>query len=374
MATRGLLYSWNLGQSRTETTREEVYDHATAIAISNPTRSAKFFDVADEPAPLWIAEDYGSAHGASGIATVMADCAVAGTVPQFTLYSIPGRDGSGFSSGGSEDSAAYRVFATAVAAALPLNQRSIWVIEPDAIPKMYAMSGGIPGAAATERKADIAFAVAALRARGVNTRIYLNVGNSNFRSAAEIVGIIDECGIANCDGVSLNVAQTQLIDDEYDYFLDLQALEPLVLGCVINTHLCGRGPYVRVDGDRSDAVYINPPIYGSLDGTNERPNRPTNGVAMGPRPTTKMDVTSYPGLHGLLWTKFPGGSDGNNPTIGDIPDKPTENAPDPGDLYPDYLEAAYDAAVGLDFSAWAPVAYGGPCRTILVSSRMRRRG
>ncbi len=363
MPTAGPLYNYSFGQPRTETTTALIYNHAVSISGSNPSRAAKFFDLANEAAPLWVAEDYGSAHGPSGIDTVLDACAILGTIAQFTLYSIVGRDGSSFSSGGSETSAEYRAFVDACAAAIA-GRACIWVIEPDAIPKMYAMSGGTGGAAATLRKADIAYAVAALRAQGSNVKIYLNVGNSNFRSASEIAGLIASCGITNCNGISLNVAQTELIDDEYNYFLDVKTLNSDVDGCVINTGLCGRGPYVKQIGDRFDVVYINPPPYGFLDGTagtgGTKPNRPTMGVSIGPRPTTKMDVTDYPGLHALLWTKFPGGSDGGAPTTivqsatKCIPEYPAATAPDPGDLYPDYLELVYDAANGLDFSQWEP--------------------
>lgn len=379
MPLAGPLYTLVLGQSRVETTAGDIHDHATSISASNPTRATKFFDLASVPAPLWIAEDYGNAHSASGINTVLTACAGNGTTPQFTLYSIPGRDGDSFSAGGSVSSTAYRAYIDAIATAIA-GRTCIWVIEPDAIPKMYAMTGGTGGAAAILRKADIAYAVNKLRLQGAGVKIYLNVGNSNFRSATEIAGLVADCGITQCNGISLNVAQTELLENEYAYFLAVKAINANVTGCVINSGLCGRGPYVKQTGDRFDVVYINPPTYGSLDGTagtgGTKPSRLTAGVSIGPRPTVRMDTASRPGLHAILWTKFPGGSDGGAPQTQAesatkcIPEYPAATAPNAGSIFPDYLERAYDAAVGLDFSSWAPIVIGSACS---ISASRRRR-
>lgn len=329
VTTRGALYDWELGSGTyiTETSAEKCQDYADSIRGSDPTTAAKWDDLGSEPAPLWCAQDYGNAHRASGIDAHLDAAAAAGTVPIFVLYWIMKRNGS--STAGAPSLAAYQAEVDLYAAAV--NGRDcIWIIEPDAISLLYRRTGGVNGAEAEDVKDAIAYAVAALTAAGA--RCYIDSGDNNFRPVSEIAAILASCNIATAAGIALNVAHTELIDDEYQYYLALKAVNPSIGNLVIDTARSGLGHYDSVPGDRSDIEYINPP-----------------GRALGPRPTTKMDVTNYPGLDALLWVKYPGTSDDNSPP----------GAPDPGDLYPSYWEDIYDRSVGLDLSAWEPQFGGG---------------
>lgn len=352
--TPGRLSHLVLGQPRYETTAEDAYNFAVSVSGSDPALAAKWFEIASHPAPLWLATDYGAAHGASGVATVMSYCESLGLCPQFVMYSIVGRDSGSFSSGGASTSAAYRTFVDQVGVAIG-DGVAIIIIEPDALPKCYAVAGGISGTLGMARRADVEYACEQLRILCPNAYIYINVGNSNFRSAAEMCVLISPM-IDSCDGISLNVAQTLPTDDEYDYFLEMQAIDSRVEHCIIDT---GRNANGEVPGtgtyptDRFNVKYINPYPYGLIV------SRPTEGVVVGAFPSVTFDASNRPGLDGVFWTKFPGGSDGPNPAPGQQPELVAVAAPSAGAFYEPYWRKAWDARSLFDFSEWDEAGSGG---------------
>jgi hypothetical protein len=358
MGTPGRMWGWKLDTTnKVETSAEDCKSYANSIRASAPTRAAIWDWYASFPAPLVLATDYGSAHGASGVTAHVTSCVAAGTVFFAWLYSIPNRNQSG---GGASSEAAYKTFVDGICAALAAfgpNVRALFEIEPDALPKCYALSGGLSGAESLMRQRCVRYACEKLRAVGPGVRVYINAGNSNFRSASEIAGLLSNSGIEFADGIALNTAQSYTIAANYAYFLSVKAINAAVLGCTISTTKIG--PVVEQAGWRSNVEYYNEPPLGFLAGQvgtgGTRPNLPNVGITLGPVPTTDMDTTDFPGLDALLWSKFAGTSDDVHPGVGESPEYLATAAPGPGQFYPSYWELVYNASVGKDWSQFAPM-------------------
>jgi glycosyl hydrolase family 6 len=357
MAKASPLYRWNLDTSnKVETTAEDCQSYANSIRATFPARAAIWDFLASQPAPLVLAPDYGNAHRASGITAHVTSCVANNTVFYAWIYMVPNRNQTG---GGASSEAAFKAeidtYRTALSAFGP-NVRAVFELEPDGVPKCYALSGGLGGAESLMRQRCFAYACEQLASIGPNVLVYINCGNGNFRPAAEIATLLGTSGIEWAAGIALNTAQNYSLDSNQAFFEAVKALEPRVGGWIYSSSLVG--PYVRQTGDRSNAHFYNAPVLGTLDGSpgtgGTKPNRPTNGVTLGPRPTTKLDVTNYPGLHAILWSKFPGTSDDAHPAVGEVPEYPATTAPGPGGFYPAYWESAYNASLAVDFSAFAP--------------------
>jgi hypothetical protein len=312
---------------------DDLWDYGQSLMGTDPVTAAKFIEMAEIPKYLPCASDYGNAHGAPGVNTTLTKAALAGKIAIFWLYSINRRNGA--SDGNPNTSAAYRTYVDGIAAVIG-GRQCIWIIEPDALPLTYALPGGVGGAAATERTGDIAYAVTQLTAAGAEC--YIDAGDNSFRPVGEIATLLLAANIAGAAGISLNVAHNEFPADEYEYFLQLQEAVGFNFGLVIDVSRCGAGEYDPQPGDRPDVWYINAP-----------------GRAMGPPPTFRMNISDWPGLHGVLHLKSLGDSDDDSPKIGDQPEFPLVNAPGPGGFYPSYALSLYDTPPTLDFTPFLAV-------------------
>jgi endoglucanase len=112
--------------------------------------------------------------------------------------------------------------------------------------------------------------------------VYLDAGNSNWHTASDIAGRLEQAGVDQAQGFALNVSNFVATATETQYG---DAVSALIGGkhFVVDTSRNGRGP-------TPDAQWCNP-----------------SGRALGDRPTA---ATGDPLADAYLWIKHPGESDG----------------------------------------------------------------
>jgi endoglucanase len=136
------------------------------------------------------------------------------SIPTYVLYNVPGRDCSQYSSGGAGSDAKYRQWARAVAKGLLAHQRVIVVVEPDGLANLpsdcpAAYPGQDVAALTAGRIADIHYAGAAVQRADDNALVYLDAGHSAWHSVGDIAQRLDEAGVRDFQGFSLNVSNYQ---------------------------------------------------------------------------------------------------------------------------------------------------------------------
>jgi endoglucanase len=271
-------------------------------------------------------------------------------VPTLVLYNVPGRDCSQYSSGGAGSDEAYRAWIDGVAAGLPRTGRVVIVVEPDGLANLPSdCAGAYPGqdiaALTAGRIADIRYAGQKLRQANAQALVYLDAGHSAWHSVGDMAKRLDQAGVRDLRGFSINVSNYQptpqlgqygtwiakclwyannpaeggwrlghydfcasqyfpatasdystwyLTDNWYAENVDTAAGAPpsidVLTHFVVDSSRNGLGPWTDGTGypDRQD--WCNPP------------NR-----ALGPRPTP---TAASPLVDALLWVKIPGQSDG----------------------------------------------------------------
>jgi endoglucanase len=144
------------------------------------------------------------------------------TVPTLVIYDVPGRDCSQYSSGGAGSDAAYRAWVDGVAAGLAKDQRVIVLVEPDGLANLpsdcpAAYPGQDVAALTAGRIADIRYAGTAIRRADPNALVYLDAGNSAWHNVGDIAGRLEQAGVADVQGFSLNVSNYQYTPNSAQY-------------------------------------------------------------------------------------------------------------------------------------------------------------
>jgi endoglucanase len=161
-------------------------------------------------------------------------------VPVLVAYNIPFRDCSHYSAGGALDTAAYEAWIDGFAAGIA-NTQAVVVLEPDGLgiipynttifgslepcqPTVTDSSGNqtpAPGASATERYAQIQYAVSSLRAHAPDALVYLDGTHSAWLGVSEAAyriykaGFVD--GVQQVAGFFLNVSNFQPTDQAIQF-------------------------------------------------------------------------------------------------------------------------------------------------------------
>jgi endoglucanase len=136
------------------------------------------------------------------------------SVPTLVLYNVPGRDCSQYSSGGAGSDAAYRQWIDGVAAGLPKRGRVLVVVEPDGLANLpsdcpTAYPGQDIAALTAGRIADIRYAGHQVRKANRDALVYLDAGHSAWHSVGDMAQRLDQAGVRNVQGFSLNVSNYQ---------------------------------------------------------------------------------------------------------------------------------------------------------------------
>jgi endoglucanase len=204
-----------------------------------------------------------------GLAPVLRAAQRQHTLPVMVAYYIPDLDCAG-PGHGAADAAAYGYWIRRLVARLGSN-RVVVILEPDAV-----ASACFDGA----RAAMLSDAVRRLSRAGQS--VYLDAGNSQWRTPQEMAVRLRSAGIAQAEGFSVNVASRESTMDSQRYAV---ALSKLVgdREAIIDTSRNGLPP-------PPDDQWCN-----------------AEPQALGQPPTTHPGL---PRIAALLWVKEPGESDG----------------------------------------------------------------
>ena len=248
---------------------------AMRAAQSADPPSPELTTVANTPQAYWIVPG----SSASTVAKYAGDAAAAGAIPVFSIYGIPHRDCGSYAAGGIGSGVAYRGWIDGIAAQLGTSRAAV-VLEPDAL----AMADCLSGDQRQERFDLIRYAVDTLT-RNPAAAVYVDAGHLRWHSAEEMAGRLNQAGVGNARGFSLNTANFFTTEDEIGYG---EAISGLTNGknYVIDTSRNGAGP-----APDSPLDWCNP-----------------SGRALGTPPTAD---TAGPHADAYLWVKRPGESDGS---------------------------------------------------------------
>ncbi|MGJ5755609.1 endoglucanase [Streptomyces puniciscabiei] len=242
------------------------------------TEAAQIRKIAEQPMGEWIGPENPEkeARGFTEAAENSDRTAL------LVLYNIPHRDCGQYSQGGAADGNAYRAWIDGVARGIE-DRSAIVILEPDAV--LHLVDGCTPAQFHEERYDLLKGAVAKLKSLK-NTKVYLDAGNAGWGHPDQIFQPLEQAGIDQADGFSVNVSNFYSTQDSIAYGKQLSAK----VGnkhFVIDTSRNGNGPYTG--GDPAQR-WCNPP-----------------GRALGETPTTR---TADPLVDAYLWVKRPGESDG----------------------------------------------------------------
>ena len=266
---------------------------SNAKLIANTWRATRPADAAqlDKIAAGSQAQWFGgwNANILADVSSAVSTAAASNATPILVAYNIPQRDCGGLSAGGTTVDA-YRAWIAAFANGLA-GRTAVVILEPDALTQTNCLSS----ADMTTRYSLLQYAVQVLRAQG--GVVYLDGGNSSWRSPSDQAARLTRANVAEADGFALNVSNFQYTSSSIAYG---RAISALVGGkhFVIDTSRNGLGP-------TADNQWCNPP-----------------GRALGPASTTS---TADPLVDAYLWIKAPGESDGS-----------CNGAPAAGLWWPDY--------------------------------------
>jgi endoglucanase len=247
---------------------------ADSWRATRPADAAQMDKIAAEAQARWIGN--WNTNVQSDVNAYTTTLAAAGAVPVFVAYNIPQRDCGGLSGGNLTAPDQYKAWINAFANGIG-SRRAVVILEPDALAAMGCLSA----ADQQLRTSLLLYAVRAFKALG-STAVYIDAGHARWQSAATMATRLQQAGVAEAAGFSLNVSNFVLSSDNVTYG---QSLSALVDGkhFVIDSGRNGLGP-------TSDNQWCNPA-----------------GRALGIRPTTNTGVA---GLDAYLWIKTPGESDG----------------------------------------------------------------
>ncbi|MEU9479504.1 glycoside hydrolase family 6 protein [Streptomyces sp. NPDC048191] len=233
--------------------------------------------VANTPMAHW----FGSWSGTIGTATgaYVGAAEYQHKLPILVAYNIYNRDYcGGHSAGGAASPSAYASWIAQFAGGIA-DRPSIVLLEPDSLADYGCMTGAQIG----ERESMITGALTQFNRQTPNTWVYLDAGNPGWASPATMAQRLNEAGLRQAHGFSLNIS---------NYYT---TAENIAYGNAVNSELGARYGYTKpfvVDtsrnGNGSNGQWCNP--SGRRTGT---PTRTGGGAEM------------------LLWIKTPGESDGD---------------------------------------------------------------
>jgi endoglucanase len=251
---------------RAETQADVAYQRA--LAEGRDEDAALIQRIAVQPQAVWLGEWMGSGAASSRARTVAQAADAAGQIPVFVIYAIPGRD-CGLHSAGGLPEEQYIDFVEGVATAI--DGLGAWVIlEPDAVAQLGDCEGQGDRAGLLREAARI------LDER--EAEVFLDAGNSGWRSPEDTAARLQDIGTEHLAGFSTNVSNYHSTAEEREWGERVSAVVGLPF--VTDTSRNGNG---------SNGEWCNP-----------------RGRALGDAPA----ILGEQGMIATLWIKSPGESDG----------------------------------------------------------------
>lgn len=246
---------------------------ANAWRSSRPADAAQLDKIADRPRANWLAGWSGDIQTAVTNRTTTAANAN-NSLPVMVAYNIPQRDCGQYSAGGASSADAYKTWIDGFANGIG-DRKAVVILEPDGLTLTNCLSE-----VDKQRRFELLrYAVAKIESKP-NAAAYIDAGHSNWKSVAEISALLQQGGIAQATGFSLNTSNYNTTAAEKAYGKEVSTL----LGgkhFVIDTSRNGLG---------SNGEWCNPA-----------------GRALGQAPTAN---TGDAAVDAYFWIKAPGESDG----------------------------------------------------------------
>ncbi|MGH8891413.1 MAG: glycoside hydrolase family 6 protein [Acidothermaceae bacterium] len=161
-------------------------------------------------------------------------------VPVLVAYNVPGRDCSQYSSGGAGSDPAYQAWIDGFVKGLG-NSRAIVIVEPDGLANLpsdcpAAYPGQDVAALTAGRIADIKYAAESIENNDRNSLVYLDAGHSAWHSVADISTRLEQAGVSDVQGFSLNTSN-------YQYTANLDFYGTWISDCLTYTEKVVPGDY-----------------------------------------------------------------------------------------------------------------------------------
>ncbi len=242
---------------------------------SNPENAALMEILAAQPESRWFGD--WNADIESDVQNSVQEMNAQGSTPVFVAYNIPLRDCGSYSAGGANTPDGYKQWIDSFANGLG-NDRAVIILEPDALAGMDCLSSEDQQI----RMNLVKYATDKFKSLS-DVFVYIDAGHSNWHSAEEIAGRLQNAGINTADGFALNTSNFHTTESNISYGTEVSN----ILGekrFVIDTSRNGLGA-------PDNGEWCNPP-----------------GRALGQTPTTN---TGNSLVDAFLWVKMPGESDGN---------------------------------------------------------------
>ena len=267
----------------------EPVTQATAWRSSRPADAAMMDKIGQQPVTIWLGDWYGNIGKATSdwIGQMKAQSAL----PVFTLYNIPIRDCGSYSAGGASSAAAYKSWVQQIQSA-SAGTKAVFLLEPDALAGWECLSS-----AQQSERAGLLRDAAAILTASSNHYVYLDAGNTNWHTPAEIAARLKSVGTSHINGISLNISNFLTTASSKTYGQQISQLTG-GLHVVVDSSRNGQGP-------APNDQWCNP----AGRGLGEKPHAVTDGSV----------------LDAVLWVKDPGESDGT-----------CNGGPKAGEWWPEY--------------------------------------
>jgi endoglucanase len=257
--------------------RNPAAQAAVSLERHDPAAAALLRKIASHPAGIWFGSWVPVTRVATDVRTVMHEAEARHSMPLLVLYAFPYRGCGGDATGGSAEAAAYERWIGQAVAGIGAGRAAV-ILEPDALAQ-YIKLACLSPAEQQDRLMVIRRAVDQL-VRLPNAYVYLDAGNSQWKSAQAMAPLLLAAGIGEVRGFSLNVSNFNSTAEEESYGDNLSALL--------------HGKHYVIDTSRNGAAtaktWCNPP-----------------GQALGVPPTARTGSSL---VDALLWVKPPWASDG----------------------------------------------------------------